>query len=133
MPDSAAPRPRLGELLMESGGITQEQLDESLEVSRSTGNPLGHVLVENGLVSPPRSSGSPRPHPRPPTRRRQQRKRRGKPSCSHAPHSSRSSWKPRHRGPPRKRLPRSAVSSKHFARNPTRKPRATSRSRRRAR
>src|SRR5882757_10005390 len=51
MPDSAAPRPRLGELLLESGVITQEQLDESLAVSRSTGKPLGHVLVENGLVA----------------------------------------------------------------------------------
>lgn len=50
MPESADSRPRLGELLLGTGLITQEQLDASLTLARATGKPLGHVLVEQGLV-----------------------------------------------------------------------------------
>src|SRR4051812_43848204 len=50
MPESADPRPRLGDLLLSAGLITQEQLDESLALAQTAGKPLGHVLVEPGLV-----------------------------------------------------------------------------------
>jgi hypothetical protein len=50
MPESADPRPRLGELLISSGLLTQEQLDESLALSKAAGKPLGHTLVEHGIV-----------------------------------------------------------------------------------
>ncbi len=43
-------RPRLGELLVNSGLLSQQQLDESLAIHHSTGQSLGHVLVENGIV-----------------------------------------------------------------------------------
>jgi chromosome segregation ATPase len=36
--------------LISSGLLTQEQLDESLELSRAAGKPLGHTLVERGIV-----------------------------------------------------------------------------------
>ena len=42
--------PRLGNLLMSAGLLTQEQLDRALVLQRSTGKPLGHVLVEEGFV-----------------------------------------------------------------------------------
>ena len=47
LPDA---RPRLGDLLLSAGLITEEQLDESLALARTAGKPLGHVLVERGLV-----------------------------------------------------------------------------------
>lgn len=50
MPESPDARPRLGDLLRSAGLITEEQLDESLTVARTAGKPLGHVLVEQGLV-----------------------------------------------------------------------------------
>jgi chromosome segregation ATPase len=43
-------RPRLGELLTSAGLLTQEQLDECLTIARAEGKPLGHVLVEHGIV-----------------------------------------------------------------------------------
>jgi hypothetical protein len=43
-------RPRLGELLTSAGLLTQEQLDECLTIARAEGKPLGHVLVEQGIV-----------------------------------------------------------------------------------
>jgi len=42
--------PRLGELLVRSGRLTQEQLSEALVESRQTDDRLGHVLVRNGWV-----------------------------------------------------------------------------------
>ncbi|HEX4678351.1 MAG TPA: hypothetical protein VH210_03975 [Gaiellaceae bacterium] len=50
MPESANQRPRLGDLLISRGLITQEQLDASLAASREAGTALGQVLVESGLV-----------------------------------------------------------------------------------
>jgi hypothetical protein len=50
VPESADPRPRLGDLLLGAGLITPEQLDESLAAAHTAGKPLGHVLVEQGLV-----------------------------------------------------------------------------------
>lgn len=50
VPESPDSRPRLGALLLSAGLITQEQLDESLTLAQTAGKPLGHVLVERGLV-----------------------------------------------------------------------------------
>jgi type IV pilus assembly protein PilB len=46
-----APRVRLGELLVKSGLITEQQLDEVLGLQRADGRRLGTLLVESGLVS----------------------------------------------------------------------------------
>ena len=50
VPEPPESRPRLGELLLSAGLISREQLEESLTVARKAGKPLGHVLVEQGLV-----------------------------------------------------------------------------------
>ena len=42
--------PRLGELLVRGGRLTQQQLSEALVESRQTGDRLGHVLIRNGWV-----------------------------------------------------------------------------------
>ncbi|MFS8524018.1 MAG: ATPase, T2SS/T4P/T4SS family [Limnochordales bacterium] len=44
-------RKRLGEMLLEEGLVTQEQLNEALEMQRRTGRRLGRVVVELGLVT----------------------------------------------------------------------------------
>ena len=43
-----APPPRLGDLLVSKGYITEEQLAAALVESRSTGDRIGRVLVRNG-------------------------------------------------------------------------------------
>lgn len=43
---------KTGELLIESGIITRQQLEDALEEQKRTGNKLGQVLVERGFVSP---------------------------------------------------------------------------------
>jgi hypothetical protein len=50
VPESPDSRPRLGDLLLGAGLISQEQLEECLTLARKAGLPLGHVLVEQGLV-----------------------------------------------------------------------------------
>lgn len=50
VPESSESRPRLGDLLLGAGLISPEQLEESLILARQAGKPLGHVLVEQGLV-----------------------------------------------------------------------------------
>ena len=47
-PRQGAPPPRLGDLLVGKGYITEEQLAAALVESRSTGERLGRVLVRNG-------------------------------------------------------------------------------------
>ncbi len=47
----AAPRVRLGDLLVEAQMITRQQLDEVLERQREDRRRLGTLLVESGLVS----------------------------------------------------------------------------------
>lgn len=47
----AAPRVRLGELLVEAQIITREQLDEVLELQKKDGRRLGTLLVEAGVVT----------------------------------------------------------------------------------
>ena len=43
-------RPRLGDLLMRKGLITQEQLTEALVESRSSGELLGRILIRRGHI-----------------------------------------------------------------------------------
>ena len=42
---------RLGDILVEGGAITQEQLDLMLERHAATGKRLGQILIEDGIVS----------------------------------------------------------------------------------
>jgi hypothetical protein len=48
--ESAAKR-RLGDIIVERGLITAEQLDQALEVQRESGGKLGEVLVELGFIT----------------------------------------------------------------------------------
>jgi MSHA biogenesis protein MshE len=43
---------RLGEILMEHGIITDEQLNEALRMQESKGGLLGIILVEMGYLKP---------------------------------------------------------------------------------
>jgi hypothetical protein len=47
-PRQGAPPPRLGDLMVGKGYITEEQLATALVESRSTGERLGQVLIRNG-------------------------------------------------------------------------------------
>src|SRR5919197_4623354 len=49
--DTAASKPRLGDLFVQRGLITREQLEEALEDQREHGGKLGEILVEKGWVS----------------------------------------------------------------------------------
>jgi hypothetical protein len=49
--DTAAPKPRLGDLFVQRGLINQAQLVEALEAQRENGGKLGEILVEKGWVS----------------------------------------------------------------------------------
>ncbi|MEO0484262.1 MAG: hypothetical protein AAF138_11635, partial [Planctomycetota bacterium] len=51
-PRERAPRMRIGEALLASGAVTQEQLEAALEEHRTTGRRVGEVLAESGMVSP---------------------------------------------------------------------------------
>jgi len=42
---------KLGELLVESGIITNEQLQKALSIQKTTGKKLGEILVEQGLIT----------------------------------------------------------------------------------
>lgn len=42
----------LGEILIEKGLITQEQLEKALEEQKKTGYPLGQILIDSGLITP---------------------------------------------------------------------------------
>lgn len=42
---------KLGEILLEEGYLTQEQLQEALEAQRDTGKLLGELLVERGVLT----------------------------------------------------------------------------------
>ena len=44
-------KPLLGEMLVENGVITQEQLDKALEVQQSEGGLIGIILVSQGIIS----------------------------------------------------------------------------------
>lgn len=49
--DAVAANIRLGRLLVRMGRITQEQLDEALEIQSRSGESLGRILVEGGFVT----------------------------------------------------------------------------------
>lgn len=46
-----APQKRLGELLVDAGLLTSEQLGEALSVQQSSGKMLGAVVIDQGMVS----------------------------------------------------------------------------------
>jgi len=48
---SAAPRKHLGEILLEAGIITKEQLDQALEQQKTSGGYLGQILIESGFAT----------------------------------------------------------------------------------
>src|ERR1043165_7909477 len=50
MPVDVKRKFKLGELLVSSGRLTQEQIDAALKRSRDSGTMLGETLVEMGLV-----------------------------------------------------------------------------------
>jgi len=43
---------RLGDLLLQKGLITEEQLREALEEQKKTGEKLGQILIQKGIISP---------------------------------------------------------------------------------
>jgi hypothetical protein len=43
-------RRRLGDLLVDAGMITQEQLDKALRVQKKTGERLGRALINLGYI-----------------------------------------------------------------------------------
>ncbi len=44
-------KPLLGEMLLEAGEITQEQLDQALEVQKKEGGLMGIILVNLNFIS----------------------------------------------------------------------------------
>jgi hypothetical protein len=44
-------RPLLGEILLENGEITQEQLEKAVEVQRKEGGLIGIILVSQGAIT----------------------------------------------------------------------------------
>ncbi|AZT90865.1 type II secretion system protein GspE [Caldicellulosiruptor changbaiensis] len=44
-------RKRIGELLLDAGIITRQQLDEALQIQKKTGKKIGEILVEKGYVT----------------------------------------------------------------------------------
>ena len=45
-------KPRLGQLLIDQGLLTQQQLDEALGAQRSSGRMLGEVLIDKKFITP---------------------------------------------------------------------------------
>jgi len=45
-------RKKLGEILIEEGLITPEQLEEALRESKKTGEPIGQILIDLGYITP---------------------------------------------------------------------------------
>ena len=54
MSTQKAPRPKLGELLVRGGVLTADELDDALRAHDESGGPLGEILVERRLISPPK-------------------------------------------------------------------------------
>ena len=46
-----APKKRIGEILIESGELTEDQLVEALKQSKKTGTPIGSMLVSMGFIT----------------------------------------------------------------------------------
>lgn len=51
MGDKIKKRKRLGDLLIDTGILTSEQLNEALNIQRTSGEKLGEVLTKSGLVT----------------------------------------------------------------------------------
>ncbi|MFH0975220.1 MAG: hypothetical protein V1874_05495 [Spirochaetota bacterium] len=44
-------KPLLGQMLLEAGEITQEQLDKALEVQKEEGGLIGIILINLGFIN----------------------------------------------------------------------------------
>ena len=44
-------RKKLGDLLIENGKITYNQLKEALEKQKTTGKRLGEILIDSGVIT----------------------------------------------------------------------------------
>ena len=51
MPGRSMPRKRLGEILLDEGLITEDQLNAAIEAQKKSGGLLGEILVEMGAIS----------------------------------------------------------------------------------
>jgi type IV pilus assembly protein PilB len=51
-PPVAAPRRRLGEILIEHGALTVRQLDDALALQKERGGRIGEILLDQGIVAP---------------------------------------------------------------------------------
>ncbi len=51
IPDTTLGRRSIGEILLEHGYVTKEQVDEAVAVQAQTGRPLGQILVEAGTIT----------------------------------------------------------------------------------
>ena len=51
IPDTTLGRRSIGEILLEHGYVTKEQVDEAVSVQAQTGRPLGQILVEAGTIT----------------------------------------------------------------------------------
>src|SRR5213078_2535925 len=50
--DTPVKRIRIGEVLVEEGMLSQEQLNRALAEQKATGRMLGEMLVEQGVIDP---------------------------------------------------------------------------------
>jgi len=53
MTDAAGHSPRLGELLVQHGVVTPQQLEVALQEQQQTGRPLGEIVVDHGFAAGP--------------------------------------------------------------------------------
>ena len=44
-------RPKLGQVLLMQGSVTEEQLEAALDAQRATGERIGRVLVDEGIIT----------------------------------------------------------------------------------
>src|SRR5690348_11094221 len=51
MSEQRNPWPHIGQLFVEQGRLTTEQVEDALAEQRNTGNPLGEILVARGHIS----------------------------------------------------------------------------------
>ncbi len=51
IPDTTLGRRSIGEILLEHGYVTKEQVDEAVQAQAETGRPLGQILVEAGTIT----------------------------------------------------------------------------------
>ncbi len=51
MPDTSLGRRSIGEILLEHGHVTREQIDEAEALAADSGSPVGQILVESGAIT----------------------------------------------------------------------------------